>query len=234
MRMHRCIVVASVLLLTCTHVDAQSRAATGALAGCITDTNGYPLPGVTIDVSAKAVHRTLSSNATGCYELTGLPPGLYVVFAGAPGFGSVTRDQIAVSRGRIERRDLEMHVRAICECVGPLTVAEQWKEADAVVRLRITGHEQGPSRIAGLFPYIKHTATVRSVLKRHPMIRSTSSTLTFLQVPEGEEQEPFAIGQEFVIFLGWAPTQGAFVMRTANDRNEAAAFAIEDGRIHSA
>lgn len=235
MRMHRCIVVAAVILLTCTHVDAQSHDATGALAGCITDTNGNPLPGVTIDVSAKGFHRTLSSNATGCYELTGLPPGVYVVLAGLRGFGSVTRDQIAVSRGRIEPRDLEMHVRAICECVvGPPTVAQMWKDADAVVRLRITGHEQVPSAGAGLFPHVKHTATVRSVLKRHPMARSTTSTLTFLQGSEGEEQEPFAIGQEFVIFLAWEPTQAAFFMWAANDRNQAAAFAIENGRIRSA
>ena len=64
MRMHRCMALVAMLLLACTHVDAQSRDATGALAGCVTDTTGHPMPGVKIDVSAKGVHRTLSSRTS--------------------------------------------------------------------------------------------------------------------------------------------------------------------------
>jgi hypothetical protein len=83
--MHRCIVPVVVVLLAA-HVIAQSRDATGILAGCITDPVGYPLPGVTINVSAEGVHRTIFSDAAdsstaGCYELTDLPRGSYIVFA---------------------------------------------------------------------------------------------------------------------------------------------------------
>jgi len=167
----------AMFLLACTQVDAQSRDATGALAGCVTATTGYPIPGVKIDLSAKGVHRTISSNTTGCYELTGLPPGSYVVFARVPGFASVTRDQIAIAPLGSERRNVQMHIRSICECTGgPSRVASEWKEADAVMRLRITGHQPGPPRTAGHFPYLKHAATVRSVLKQHSQVwRPTKS-----------------------------------------------------------
>jgi hypothetical protein len=232
MRMHRYIGPVVIVLLTATHVNAQSRDATGTLAGCVTD--GYPISGLTIDLSAKGVHRTTVSNAAGCYEFTGLSRGSYVVFARLQGFGSVTRDQIAITPGRSERRDFQMYVRPIWE-FGTPTISSVWYDADAVVRIRITGHQPGPKnpdRGNGL-PSIKHTATVLGVMKPHPMARS-STTLTFLQGQMGEELGPFAVGQEFVIFLRWASTQGVFVTLPANEDGRTAAFAIENGRIQSA
>jgi hypothetical protein len=47
-----------------------------------------------------------------------------------------------------------------------------------------------------------------------------------------EETEPYAIGQDFVIFLDWQSTQDAFIRVQAN-LGGAAAFAIQDGLIHS-
>jgi hypothetical protein len=48
-----------------------------------------------------------------------------------------------------------------------------------------------------------------------------------------EETEPYPIGQDFVIFLRWQSTQDAFLRVQANF-GAGAAFAIQDGLIHSA
>lgn len=135
------------------------------------------------------------------------------------------------------RLDFEMRLHPICECAGPpSTVASLWEEADAVVRLRITGPAPGPDRwsnpVLKSLPDIKHTASALSVLKPHPM--AAAATLTFLQPQQFHELEPYAVGQEFVIFLRWlAPMWDAFERMHAN-LGGAAAFAIKDGRIRSA
>jgi hypothetical protein len=119
-----------------------------------------------------------------------------------------------------------MRVAPICECVSTFrwTLAGLWDHADAVVRLRITGHD--PDN-----PELKHIGTVLSVSKQNPNIAATR-TLTFRQVIEPGEVEPYAVGQEFVLFLVWSPAEHTFV-RMSFDR-AVAAFAIEKGRIHSA
>jgi hypothetical protein len=197
---------------------------------------GQEVPGVTITVSADDVERTIYSDKAGCYEFTDLPRGSYVLFARLLAFTSVTRDQVEIVPGRGVRFDFEMRVHSICECAGPpSTVASLWEEADAVVRLRITGHGPGPDRwsnpVLQRLPDIKHTATVLSVLKPHPM--AAAATLAFLQPQQYPELEPYAVGQEFVVFLRWLPTWDAFERMHAN-LGGAAAFAIKNGQIRSA
>jgi hypothetical protein len=119
-----------------------------------------------------------------------------------------------------------MRVAPICECItSPTTLVGLWDAADAVLRIRITGHDaNAPDR--------KHIATALTVWKATPTVKATD-TVTFLQRIEQNEIEPYAIGQEFVIFLQWSPQLQAFV-RWSNEDGTVAAFAIEGGRIHSA
>jgi hypothetical protein len=66
---------------------------------------------------------------------------------------------------------------------------------------------------------------------QNPIISATD-TLTFVQLAERNEIEPYAVGQEFVIFLRWLSTERGFV-RWSNGDGSVAAFAIENGRIRS-
>ena len=223
-----------IVLLAATVLPAQTPDANGTLVGCITDPGGQgqPLPGVTVEVSSGGAHRTVFSNPAGCYALTDLPRGFYVVFARLRGFVSFSRDQLSIMPGHVEQLNFQMRVARICECVGPpSTLTSLWKEADTVVRLRITGHEPGPSPIPG-WP-IKHTAAVVNVWKQSRPAAPTGATLKFVQEEMYDETEPYAVGQEFVMFLRRQSTQNAF-LRVQASFGTAAAFAIQDGVIHSA
>jgi len=98
-----------------------------------------------------------------------------------------------------------------------------WEHADAVVRLRIAGHDSND-------PEVTHQASVLSVWKGNPAVIA-GHALTFRRRIEPAESEPYGVGQEFVIFLEWSPQQQAFI-RMSND-GLVAAFAIENGRIHT-
>ena len=200
---------------------------TSVVAGCITDTSGQPLPGVTVEVGGSGRHRIVQSDASGCYAVPDVPAASYFVFARLEGFVSVTNDNLNVEPGRPESIDLQMRVQTICECIAvafPDTLAKLWDVADAVVRVRITGHD--PSNREA-----KHRGALLNVWKRNSRF-NTSEALTFLQDTEPNEVEPYAVGQDFVIFLKWLPAERVFV-RMSTGNGTGAAFAIEDGRIHS-
>src|SRR4051812_35414458 len=59
-------------------VDAQN--ATGTLAGRVSDTANYPLPGVTVEVSATRGKHSVVTNLDGCFRFTDLRPDTYEVF----------------------------------------------------------------------------------------------------------------------------------------------------------
>jgi hypothetical protein len=161
------IVPFAIPLLVVTGLTAQGPESTGTLRGCITDRAGQPLPGVSVDISADGVHRTVVSNRDGCFEF-----------------------------------------------------------AEAVVRVRITGHQLGQD--VGCGPYIRHTATIVTVWKRHSKI--TERTITLLQVPLSGDAVPYAVGQDLILFLRWTSTQDAF----ESVDGSVSAFGIENGRIRSA
>jgi hypothetical protein len=216
-----------VLHLMSPGISAGQAPATAGVLGCITDSRGQPLPGVPVDVFGNGKHRIVRSNSAGCYEAGDLMPGSYVVFATLPGFLSYTRDQLILEPDRPEQVNFQMRVAAICECIGlPTTLVALWEEADAVVRLRISGHQPGPMWSS------QHTATVLAVWKRDATLGPISNTLIFNQNHQRDETEPYAIGQDFIIFLRWVAEERVFARMSGDGTT--AAFAIEDGRIRSA
>ena len=228
MRSLEVIALTLVLHLMSPGVNAGQAPATAGVWGCITDPRGQPLPGVTVDVIGNGKHRIVLSNSAGCYEAGDLPRGSYVVFATLQGFLSYTRDQLNLEPGRPEPVNFQLPLAPLCECIGlPTTLVALWEEADAVVRLRIAGHEPGPMWSS------QHTATVLAVWKRDATLGPTSHTLTFNQIHQRGETEPYAIGQDFIIFLRGTEADGAFARMSDGD-GTTAAFAVEDGRIHSA
>ena len=73
------------LLLLCPAAFGQT---TGNIEGRITDADGGPLPGVTIEAASSSLQGTRSvvSGRDGRYRMPGVPPGDYRVYATLPQF----------------------------------------------------------------------------------------------------------------------------------------------------
>ena len=79
------------LLIVPALVFAQT---TGRIEGTVTDQNGGPLPGVTVEATSPSLQgtRTTVTSGDGRYRLAGLSPGVYKVTATLSGLGAVERN----------------------------------------------------------------------------------------------------------------------------------------------
>lgn len=81
------------------------------LAGIVSDSNGQPLPGATVELSLPASPgsvRTVVTGRDGQYRFDRVVPGLYVLTARLPGFAPVIRD-LEIAGGDAEFRfDLQL------------------------------------------------------------------------------------------------------------------------------
>jgi len=91
-------------------LNAQSRQ-TGSLRGVVTDSDGAPLPGVTITVTGPALMGSESAvtNTDGAYRIPVVPPGSdYVIVAELPGFETVRREGVIVRVGQTVTINFEL------------------------------------------------------------------------------------------------------------------------------
>ncbi len=75
---------------------------TGGISGRVSDTNGGPLPGVQVEAKSPALQgvRTVTSDESGRYKLSLLPPGAYTVSFTLQGFAPDERSGITVGLAR--------------------------------------------------------------------------------------------------------------------------------------
>ncbi|MGB2763316.1 MAG: carboxypeptidase-like regulatory domain-containing protein [Candidatus Aminicenantaceae bacterium] len=78
---------------------SQQRAE-GQIRGTITDEEGTPIPGVTVEATSPVWGKaTAITDVDGRFRLLNLPPGIYDIRAALPGFNVVERTGITVSYG---------------------------------------------------------------------------------------------------------------------------------------
>jgi len=97
---------------------AQTSRTTGALTGTVTDTQGNPLPGVTVTVTSPVLQgpRSAVTDAKGEYVLPVLPPGVYHAEFALQGIQSVVRENVGVNLNQSSRLDVAMKM-AVTETV---------------------------------------------------------------------------------------------------------------------
>lgn len=102
-----------VFVLLCGGLCAQS-VATADLRGSVKDPNGAVLPNVTVTIrdDAKGFMRTATTNATGDYVFTLVPPGKYDLSVEAPGFGKFEARQLQLTVGQQAEFPVNMKVAA--------------------------------------------------------------------------------------------------------------------------
>ena len=98
-------------------VAAQS--VLGVVRGTVTDPQGLPLPGVTVQVTdqATALGRTVTTDADGNYECLSLRPGTYSVVATLSGFSKTERKGVIVRSSAASRADIRLEIRQQQETV---------------------------------------------------------------------------------------------------------------------
>jgi hypothetical protein len=104
-----------ILFLASTAVFAQA-----TLAGVVRDASDAVLPGVTVEVTSPALiqkTRTATTDGTGQYRLTELPPGTYTMTATLTGFTTVKREGVEVTGSGVIPINVAMRVGAIAETV---------------------------------------------------------------------------------------------------------------------
>jgi hypothetical protein len=103
--------------LTCAGTLAQS--GTSSIRGTVFDTQGNAVAGVTVTLSnpEKSVTRTQSTNESGGYSFTGLPPGQYRVEAESTGFKKVVAERVTASVDTPAEFDIHLEVGSVAEAV---------------------------------------------------------------------------------------------------------------------
>lgn len=116
-RLFRIAAVVAAILGSVATATAQQ---TGTIAGVVKDSQGAVLPGATVTAASGALiggSRSTVTGATGGYQITSLPPGLYTITYELSGFTTLTREQIRVQVATVTRLDVELAVGAIQEKV---------------------------------------------------------------------------------------------------------------------
>jgi hypothetical protein len=106
-----------IALMPCTPLQAQTRAFTADLSGTVTDPSGSVLTGakVTLTSIERGISRTYTTDATGDYTLSLLPPAAYSLQVAAPGFKTYRQDGIELAAGQSAKQPVVMTVGSTAE-----------------------------------------------------------------------------------------------------------------------
>src|SRR5262245_15071835 len=95
--------------------------AQATIAGVVRDASGSVLPGVTVEAASPALIekvRTVTTDGTGQYRITDLPPGSYVVTYTLQNFTTVKRQGLEVSGSGVVPVNIDMRVGTVTEAVS--------------------------------------------------------------------------------------------------------------------
>src|SRR6202046_3481060 len=97
-------------------VSAQSGA---SITGAVKDPQGQPIPGATLTLFSRtgAAGSATTSDSAGGYRFDGLPEGDYLLRAAAPGFALFLAEDIHLSAGAVETRQVALQVAGVREQV---------------------------------------------------------------------------------------------------------------------
>ena len=114
---------------------AEAQLTTGTLRGFVTDNQGEPLPGVTIELESEALMRSRSAvtDARWFYRFLYLPPGTYTVCAKLQGFGTCWQKGVPVLVGQTTRADIKMEMEGLEETIEVTAAAPLIDKASSAI-----------------------------------------------------------------------------------------------------
>jgi carboxypeptidase family protein len=127
------------LLLLVAGAFAQGVGSSGNIRGTVTDSSGAVFPNVTVTIvdPQTGLQRRLSTDASGQFQTTGLPPATYDVSTQRAGFGSEVRKGVVVGVGQTVISDFRLRVSQVSvqvevTDVPPIVETERGSQADSV------------------------------------------------------------------------------------------------------
>lgn len=120
---------------------AQGVGASGEIKGTVTDPSGAVIAGASIVAveTDKGIRHTAASNASGEYQMTGLPPATYNVTAQSTGFQTQVQTGVVVTIGATTAIDFQMKVAAtstqvVVTAAPPVVETERGSEANTLTQ----------------------------------------------------------------------------------------------------
>jgi hypothetical protein len=119
---------------------------TGAISGLVTDQNGAAIPGVTVTATRSVERNTYqsSSDDTGNYSFTKLPPGVYELRFDATGFKAAIITNVLVHASNITEVNASLEAGEVMEAVTVTAASESYvtdssvNASRSVVRKNVT------------------------------------------------------------------------------------------------
>ena len=123
----------------------QGVGSSGRIRGTVTDTSGAVLPNVTVTIvdPATGLQRTATTDSSGQFQTTGLPPAAYNVTAQHSGFATEIRKGLVVGVGETLNSDFRLKVSQVTIQVEvtdapPVVETERGSQANSVPERYIT------------------------------------------------------------------------------------------------
>lgn len=149
-----------------------SQSDNASISGTITDSSGAVVPHATITINNEATGqaRTATSNDTGFYSVTNLPPGNYTVHVEAQGFDSVTQTHNHLEPSIGLRVNSSLHVGSSAQTVNVVADANVIQTETAAVGQLVTQEQvksiqlngRNPMYLAQLEPGVRRGNSISS------------------------------------------------------------------------
>lgn len=106
-------------------IPADAQAVFGSITGTITDPTGAVIPNATLTVTDvnKGISQTVSTNASGNFEVTRLIPDTYVVKVTATGFAPAQSAPVAIFANQTQQVNLTLHAGRAAAATVTVTAA---------------------------------------------------------------------------------------------------------------
>src|SRR6188768_3467483 len=108
------------LVLACLVIVPAAAFAQASITGIVKDASGAVLPGVTVEAASPVLIekvRSATTDGTGQYRITELPPGTYSLTMTLPGFSVVKRDAVEVAGAGVQTINGELRVGGVQETI---------------------------------------------------------------------------------------------------------------------
>jgi hypothetical protein len=114
----------AVLTISVTIVTAQDIQTKGSISGTVVDATGGVMPNVQVSVAGQINKQSVTTDASGRFEVPNLLPGSYTIKAEVTGFKTTTVNNVMVNVGKATSMRLVMQVGNIVEVVEVKAGAE--------------------------------------------------------------------------------------------------------------